>query len=229
MANIVIAGASRGIGFTLAKLYAEAGDRVFALCRTPETAEALKELAASSNGQVTVGQVDLGDGASIDRAAAALGDIPVDLLLNVGGIFHGETGPEDRDFDHWREAFEVMCIGPFRMVQALLPHLERAKKGKALTVSSQLAASPWPYGGMYSYSAAKAALNRVMRALAIDVKERGIALGTVHPGYVQTDMGGPGADITPLESASGIRAVASNMTLENSGTFWKWNGEVHPW
>jgi NAD(P)-dependent dehydrogenase (short-subunit alcohol dehydrogenase family) len=61
------------------------------------------------------------------------------------------------------------------------------------------------------------------------VKERGIAVCTVHPGYVQTDMGGPDADITALESASGIRDVAARMTLENSGTFWKWNGEVHPW
>ena len=228
MATIVIAGASRGIGFTLAKLYAEAGDRVFALCRNPAGADALNALAGFSDGRVTVGAIDLGDGASIDRAAAAIGDVPVDLLLNVGGIFYGETGPEDRNYDAWRESFEVMCLGPFRMVQNLLPNLERAR-GKALTVSSQLGASPWPYGGMYSYSAAKAALNRAMRALSIDVKERGIAVCTVHPGYVQTDMGGPDADITALESASGIRDVAAKMNLDNTGTFWKWNGEVHPW
>jgi NAD(P)-dependent dehydrogenase (short-subunit alcohol dehydrogenase family) len=228
MATIVIAGASRGIGFTLARLYAEAGDRVYALCRNPAGADALNALASFSEGRVTVGKVDFGDGASIDKFAEELGDSPVDLLLNVGGIFIGETGPEDRNFDGWRESFEVMCIGPFRMVQALLPNLERAG-GKALTVSSQLAASPWPYGGMYSYSAAKAGLNRVMRALSIDVKERGIAVCTVHPGYVQTDMGGPDADITALESASGIRDVAARMTLDNSGTFWKWNGDVHPW
>ncbi len=228
MATIVIAGASRGIGFTLAKLYAEAGDRVYALCRNPAGADALNALASFSEGRVTVGKADFGDGASIDKFAEELGDAPVDLLLNVGGIFIGETGPEDRNFDGWRESFEVMCIGPFRMVQALLPNLERAR-GKALTVSSQLAASPWPYGGMYSYSAAKAGLNRVMRALSIDVKERGISVCTVHPGYVQTDMGGPEADITALESASGIHDVAAKMNLDNSGTFWKWNGEVHPW
>ena len=228
MATIVIAGASRGIGFTLAKLYAEAGDRVYALCRNPAGADALNALASFSEGRVTVGKADFGDGASIDKFAEELGDAPVDLLLNVGGIFIGETGPEDRNFDGWRESFEVMCIGPFRMVQALLPNLERAR-GKALTVSSQLAASPWPYGGMYSYSAAKAGLNRVMRALSIDVKERGISVCTVHPGYVQTDLGGPEADITALESASGIHDVAAKMNLDNSGTFWKWNGEVHPW
>ena len=227
MANVIIAGASRGIGFKLAEIYAKAGDRVFALCRDPGKAGKLAELAAR-HPNVTVGQIDFADHDSIDRAVAEWGDAPVDLLLNVGGIFIGETGPEDRNFDAWRESFEVMCIGPFRTVQAFLPHLERAK-GRALTVSSQLAASPWPYGGMYSYSAAKAGLNRAMRGLSIDVKDRGITIGTVHPGYVQTDMGGPDADITPQESAVGIANVAKAMNLENSGRFWKWTGEVHPW
>lgn len=227
MANIIIAGASRGIGFEITKIYAEAGERVLALCRTPAKADQLNALAAS-HANLTVGQIDFADAASIDRATESWGDEPLDLLLNVGGIFIGETGPEDRNFDAWRESFEVMCIGPFRTVQAFLPQLEKAG-GSALTVSSQLAASPWPLGGMYSYSAAKAALNRVMRGLSIDLKDRGIVIGMVHPGYVQTEMGGPNADITPLESAEGILAVARAMKLENTGTFWKWTGEIHPW
>jgi NAD(P)-dependent dehydrogenase (short-subunit alcohol dehydrogenase family) len=227
MANIVIAGASRGIGLTLVKAYAADGDTVYALCRDPAGADKLNS-AAEGNGAIKVIAADLGDGASVDRAAAAIGDAPVDLLINVAGIYRNETGPEDRNFDGWRESFEVMTIGPFRMTQALLPNLERAK-GKVVSISSQIGASTWPMGAMYSYGAAKAALNRVMKSLSIDLKDRGVAVAVVHPGYVQTDMGGPGADITPEESAQGIRAVADRLTLETTGSFSKWNGEPHPW
>lgn len=227
MANIVIAGASRGIGFALAKAYAVEGDTVFALCRDPDGADKLKSLAQGRD-NVRLIALDIGDGASIDRAAAAIGDAPLDLLINVAGLFHNETGPEDRNFDGWRESFEVMTIGPFRMAQALLPNLERAQ-GKVVSLSSQIGASTWPVGAMYSYGAAKAALNRVMKSLSIDLKPRGIAVAVVHPGYVQTDMGGPGADITPGESAEGIRKVARDLSLDTTGSFMKWNGEPHPW
>jgi NAD(P)-dependent dehydrogenase (short-subunit alcohol dehydrogenase family) len=228
MANIVIAGANRGIGLALTELYAGLGDHVFALCRNPDRADKLNELAKSQAGLITVGQVDFADGASIDRAANSIGSVPVDLLLNVGGIIRLESGPEDRNFDNWRDSFEVMVIGPFHMTQALLGNLERAK-GKVLTVSSQVGASTWDIGGYYSYAAAKAAVNRAMKSLSVDLKPRGIAVGVVHPGYVLTDMGGPDAEITPQESAQGICGVAGRLNLENTGSFWKWNGEPHPW
>jgi NAD(P)-dependent dehydrogenase (short-subunit alcohol dehydrogenase family) len=100
---------------------------------------------------------------------------------------------------------------------------------KVINFSSQLAASTWPYGGYYAYVASKAALNRLMRSVAIDLKERGIVIGLIHPGYVQTDMGGPAAEITPEQSATGVRTLAEGWTLEKSGDFYRWNGEEHPW
>lgn len=227
MANIVIAGASRGIGLSLVEAYAERGDTIFALCRNPAGADKLQSLAGGTE-KIRLFAADFGDGASIERAAAEIGETPVDLLVNVAGIFRNETGPEDRNFDGWRESFEVMTIGPFRMTQALLPNLASAK-GKVISLTSQIGASTWPVGAMYSYGAAKAALNKVMKSLSIDLKDRGIAVAVVHPGYVQTDMGGPGADITPRESAEGIRAVADGLTLETTGSFFKWNGALHPW
>ena len=69
----------------------------------------------------------------------------------------------------------------------------------------------------------------MMRSVALDVKDRGIVIGLVHPGWVQTDMGGAAAEITPEESARGIRDVAASWTLDQSGDFKKWNGEAHPW
>ena len=233
MANIVITGANRGIGLALVRNYVANGDRVYALCRRPDQATELNQIASAA-GRLTLHQIDMADGNSIDNITQALGDTPVDVLLNVAGIVGGRpdkltSAPfTEADFAAWREAFEVMIIGPFRLVQALLPNLTAAK-GKALTVSSQIGASTWPYGGMYAYGATKAAVNRLMLSLAIDLKDQGVSIATVHPGYVQTDMGGPNAEITPQESAAGIQAVAANLTLETSGSFFKWNGELHPW
>ncbi|PRB79959.1 SDR family oxidoreductase [Pseudomonas sp. MYb185] len=234
MANIVITGANRGIGLALVKNYVAGGDRVHALCRNPDQAAELKQIATTSAGQLTLHPIDMADGQSIDAVAQILGDTPVDVLLNVAGIIGGRidslantTFTED-DFADWRNAFEVMTIGPFRLTQALLPNL-LAAKGKVMTVSTQIAASTWDRGGMYAYGATKAAVNRLMLSLAIDLKAKGVCVATIHPGYVQTDMGGPNAEITPQESAAGIKNVVDKLTLETSGSFFKWNGELHPW
>ena len=134
----------------------------------------------------------------------------------------------DVDTADWIEAFKVMAIGPFRIVQAFLKNLGMAKNPKAMTITSQMGASTWPMGGSYTYGSAKAAVNRVMIAMAIDLKNQ-VIVNLVHPGWVQTDMGGPNADITPEESAAGIREVIGSVTPADSGKFFKWNGEIHPW
>lgn len=234
MANIVITGANRGIGLALVKEYAADNHRVFAFCRAPEKAEELARIAATSRGQVTLHQIDMSVGTSVVEAAAIVGDTPVDILLNVAGVIGGKTDGLDSavftedDFADWRHAFEVMTIGPFRLVQALLPNL-LTTKGKVMTVSSQAAASTWLHGGMYVYGATKAAVNRVMLSLAIDLKEKGVCVASIHPGHVKTDMGGPDGEITPQQSAAAIKSAVSNMTLDNSGCFFNWNGELHSW
>lgn len=228
MATIAITGAGRGIGLELTRQYAEAGDTVIALCRDPAKAGDLNALAAASGGRVRVHAMDVGDDASVKAAASSTGAGTVDVLLNVAGVIGGEKqGLDDQDWAAWQDAFNVMTIGPLRVAQAFLPRMRAG--GRIVTVTSQLGASTWPFGGFYAYGAAKAAVNRVMRSLAIDLKERGILVGLVHPGWVKTDMGGPGADIEKEESASGIRAVTAALTPETSGEFFKWNGEKHAW
>lgn len=234
MANIIITGANRGIGLALVKTYLLGGNRVFALCRQPQQADQLNELAASAGGQLTVHTVDMADAGSITTFAGSLKGTPVDVLLNVAGIVGGRTDSllkapfSEADFDDWRTAFEVMTIGPFRLTQAVLPNLIAAR-GKVMTVSSQIAASTWPRGGLYAYGATKAAVNRLMRSLAFDLRDKGVTVALVHPGWVQTDMGGANAEITPQESAAGIKQVLDGLTLEDTGKFFKWNGEEHAW
>ncbi|MDE2404870.1 MAG: SDR family oxidoreductase [Sphingomonadales bacterium] len=228
MANVAITGAARGIALELARQHLENGDRVHALARDPARAEALNALAAGSGGRLTVHAMDVGDDASVKAGAAATGSGPIDMVYNVAGMV-GTIAPEFDDVD-WKtfdETFNVHVKGPLRVLNAFLPRLGAG--AKVINFSSQLAASTWPYGGFHAYAASKAALGRLMRSIAADLKDRGIVIGIVHPGYVQTDMGGPDAEITPQESASGIRKLATEWTLEKSGDFYKWNGEPHAW
>lgn len=230
MTTTLITGANRGIGLALAKQCTEAGDQVFATCRSPADAHDLNALAASSGGRLTVHGLDVGDGASIAACAKAVGDTPIDILINNAGILGGKSQTlEAIDFDAWIDAFKVMTIGPFRMVQTFLPNLKAATAPKVMTVTSQLGASTWPFGGSYAYSSAKAGVNKVMQILAKDLKAQNIIVAMIHPGWVKTDMGGDGADITAQESAAGIRSVIASLTPETSGNFYKWNGDIHPW
>jgi NAD(P)-dependent dehydrogenase (short-subunit alcohol dehydrogenase family) len=228
MTTVTIVGASRGIGFELAKQHSAAGDRVFALCRSPDKADQLNALATASGGIVSVHKADIADDASMRGGAASTGGEGIDLLYVVAGVT-GTISPEleTANWDVFDEAINIMVKGPLRALQAFLPQMSAGSK--VINFSSQLAASTWPYGGFYAYGAAKAGLNRMMRSVAIDLKGRGIIVGLIHPGYVQTDMGGPNAEITPEESASGIRKVAAEWTLDQSGDFKKWTGEAHAW
>lgn len=228
MANIAITGAARGIGLELARQHVAAGDRVFALVRDPGKAPLLDALAARSAGQMSIHAMDVADGASVKAGAASTGSDPIDIVYNVAGVI-GTMAPEleQADWAVFDAALDIMLKGPLRVLQAFLPRL--APGAKVINFSSQLAASTWPYGGFYAYGAAKAGMGRMMRSVAIDLKDRGVIIGIVHPGYVQTDMGGPGADITPQESASSVRKLAAEWTLDRSGDFTNWDGQPHAW
>lgn len=230
MSNVVITGANRGIGLALAGLYAQRGDKVFACCREPSMAKELDALAKLH--VLTVLPVDVGDDASVTALAASLGSTAVDVLLNNAGVSGGPLEQQTAtrmDFDAWANAFNVNSIGPVRVLHALLPALKRAQSPKVMSITSQLGAISLDLALAYGYSASKAALNKFMRLAAPDLARDGVAIGVIHPGWVQTDMGGAGAHITPAESAAGIAKVIDRLSVDNSGGFWKWNGERHDW
>lgn len=228
VANIAIAGAARGIGLELTRQHVEAGDRVFALVRNPQGADQLNALASGSDGRLTVHQLDVSDLASVQAGAADTGETPIDILYNVAGVI-GTLTPEleSTDWAVFDETIDILLKGPLRVLNAFLPRL--GDGSKVINFSSQVGASTWPYGGYYAYAAGKAGLNRLMRSIAIDLRDRGVIVGIIHPGYVQTEMGGPGAEITPQESAAGIRELATAWTLDRSGDFYNWNGKPHAW
>lgn len=228
MANVAITGAGRGIALELVKLHLAKRDRVFALLRNPESAGALKAIADGSDGLVTLHAMDVADDTSVKAGAADTGTAAIDVLYNVAGV-SGNTASEleSADFADWLDVFNINVNGPMRVFQAFLPRLRSG--AKVVSFGSQVGASTWPYPGYEVYSASKAALHRLMLSVALGTKDRGIIAISVHPGWVQTDMGGAQADLTPQESAAGIAALTDGLAPDMSGGFYKWNGEPHVW
>lgn len=229
MANILITGANRGIGLALTRIYAQRGDAVFACCRTPSRAEELQALAQTHS--VKVLELDVADGASIARTRAFSKDT-IDTLINNAGIIgqHRERQTAtDMHFAAWAEVLNTNTLGPVRVMQALMPQLKRSAQAKVMNVTSDLGALSHDDPIFYGYSASKAALNKFMRLAALELKREGVAIGLVHPGWVQTDMGGSAAPLSPMASATGIVKVIDQLDLDNAGSFWQWDGELRSW
>ena len=194
--HIVITGASRGIGAALRSHYLAAGHRVTGTAR-----HATADLAA----------LDVTDPAAHARLAASLADQAVDQLICNAGIYADKGQSLDTGYPPalWADTFATNVTGVFLAVQALLPHLARATTPKIAIISSQMGSDTRAPGGSYIYRASKAAALNLGRNLAADLAPRGIAVGIYHPGWVQTDMGGSGADITVC--------------------FETWDGRAHPY
>ena len=228
MTTVLVTGASRGVGAELVKQYAAEGAEVIACVRDTAATPGLEGV----QGNVRILQMDTGEPASIMAAAKEVGEQPIDVLINNAGAVGGDPAKQtldDLDLVEWHRTLNVNTIGPVVIAKEFKANLAASGDGKLLNVTSQLAASTWPFGGMYIYSTTKAALSKASQILALDWKEAPITVALVHPGWVRTDMGGPNADIGAEESASGIRALVAGLTKEDPGKFYKWNGEIHPW
>jgi NAD(P)-dependent dehydrogenase (short-subunit alcohol dehydrogenase family) len=231
MATVLITGSSRGIGYELAKQYAEAGNRVLATCRNPDKADKLKAVAAASKGLMTIHRMDVSSMDSVKSARAEIGDIPIDIIINNAGVWGGLAGQvlDSMDYENWFYEFSTMAMGPFRVVQNFLKNLLAGQQKKIFTITSQTSAHSYKKVAGYSYSSSKAASNRIMTMLARDLHDRGVTVCLMHPGWVRTEMAGKVADIEPPVSAAGIIRVIGAATLADSGKFLKYDGGIHDW
>jgi NAD(P)-dependent dehydrogenase (short-subunit alcohol dehydrogenase family) len=231
MQNILITGTSRGLGYELAKQFAEQGNRVYATNRNSERADKLHAVAAASNGRLTVHEMDIGDADSVKSFKAELGDTPIDILINNAGVWGGlETQVfANMDYENWAYELNIMLMGPFRVTQAFIDNVCASKQRKIITLTSQVSAHSYEKIIGYSYAAAKAGLNRCMTALARELAHKNIIITLLHPGWVRTDMAGPVADTDTPEAAADNIKLINGLTMKESGRFMKWNGEEHPW
>jgi NAD(P)-dependent dehydrogenase (short-subunit alcohol dehydrogenase family) len=220
MQQVVITGASGGIGLELCRQYKERGAQVIGTCR--KSNEALDALGIEVHSGV-----DVGAGASVAELAASLGDRKVDILINCAGVLK-RTTLDELDLDSVRQQFEINSIGPLRVTAALRPHLSSGAK-VAIVTSRMGSIADNDSGSHYGYRASKAAANAVGKSLAVDLAPDGVAVALLHPGYVRTAMTQGNGLIDAKESAAGLIARMDELSLETSGSFWHMNGEVLPW
>jgi len=226
----MITGANRGIGLALTSALVVRGDHVVAAARDPSSG-ALKALAEKHPGSITPLALDVTSDESVAAAKAALGNREIDVLVNNAGVY----GPRDRqsaldmDFDAWREVFEVNVYAPLRVAQAFLPNVEASKTRKIATISSRMGSIGNNPSGSIAYRSSKTAVNMTMVLFGSAVRDRGVSIYLFHPGWVQTDMGGSGADIPPSQSAEGLIRTIDTSGAAESGSFRNWDGAPIPW
>jgi NAD(P)-dependent dehydrogenase (short-subunit alcohol dehydrogenase family) len=220
MSTVVIVGANRGIGFELTRQFKDRGDSVVAVCR--KTSDELAELEVE-----VIEGVDVTAERSLARLAEVLGSRTIDVLVNNAGMLSDEP-LIDLDIERIRRQFEVNSLGPLRVTAALRANLGKGSK-VAIVTSRMGSIEDNTSGGRYGYRMSKAAVNMAGRSLAHDLKEAGVAVVVLHPGFVRTDMTGHQGLIDPPESAAGLIARIDELTLETTGTFRHTNGETIPW
>lgn len=230
MATVLITGANRGIGLEMTRIYAAKGDMVIACCRDPQGADVLNQLAEGGNVQVQ--EVSVGDADSVAAMAEDLKDTVIDVLINnagMGGPAYENQTVYNMDFEGWAETFNINTMAPVRVMQALHANLKLSDSPRVVTITSQMGALDLDMTVAYAYCTSKAALNKFMRMAAIEMAKEDISVCVIHPGWVRTDMGGSGADISAEESARGMINVIAGLNADNTGSFWKWDGETHAW
>ena len=211
--TILITGATRGIGAGLADRYRARGENVLGTGRSVASDLQLDVTQPASHAAL----VEAPDGQAID------------LLICNAGVYldRGANLNDGYGADLWAQTFATNVTGVFLTVQSLLPNLRAAKNAKIAIISSQMASHTRASGGSYIYRASKAAVLNVGRNLATDLSSEGIAVGIYHPGYVQTDMGGAGADITTDEAVSGLVERFDALDMATTGCFETWDGRTH--
>jgi NAD(P)-dependent dehydrogenase (short-subunit alcohol dehydrogenase family) len=222
MPRVLVTGANRGIGLEFARQYAADGWEVIATVREPEAAGELGSLG------VRVEPLDMCDFAALAAFPESLGATPLDLFIANAGVSKAKWIRSEGDAADWQEVHAVNAVAPTLLAELLLPRVEAAD-GRMAAISSQMGSIADSSGGYIAYRSSKAALNAAWRALALGWRDRDVTLLLLHPGWVQTDMGGPQAPLPVEESVAGMRRVIAGLPRRASGAFVDYRGAPVAW
>lgn len=232
--TIFITGSNRGIGFEFVKQFSEEGFKVIASCRDPKNADDLQAMARS-NPNIEIIKLDVQSEKEIDELKNKLSNVPIDILINNAGI-----SGDKRIFkidnisltdlkDEILNVLSINAISPLLITKTLLPNLMLGKLKTVASISSNLGSiSGSREGGswnIYGYKSSKAALNMLMSCFAVDDQHKQLRVLILHPGWVQTDMGGEGANVKPEESIAGMKKIILTSKVP-SGTFLDYQGHL---
>lgn len=253
--TVLITGSNKGIGFFFAQGYAERGWTVIATCRNPAGAEQLKKYAAD-HANIIIEELDVTDIDEIETLAEKYRDTPIDVLLNNAGINPYRAGPMSRfgdmDYDRFAEILEVNVIGPLKVSEAFIDHVAASDQKKIVVMTSTGGSITNAHImakqiGVPDYRASKAAVNMIMRLLALELAERDVIVGIIGPGSIDTrgilEMdpaslpertrrrieSGQEKLLRPSEAIDSMITLIDGLNPEDSGVFYNWAGEVLPW
>lgn len=222
MPTVLITGANRGLGLEFARQYAETGWQVIATARDPGSADDLRSLKG-----VRVERLDMSDLDEVERFGRGIDEL--DLLIANAGTYGPREVYTAEAAREWEDTFAVNTIAPFLLAETVLPAVERSR-GKLIAITSKMGSiADNNSGGYIAYRSSKAALNAAWRVLAMEVRSRGVIAAVLHPGWVQTRMGGASAPLEPEESVAGMRRVIEQLGPAQSGSFFDYAGEPVPW
>ncbi len=253
--TVLITGSNRGIGLFFARGYAEDGWNVIATCREPSRAGDLKELA-SEYPNVVIEELDITDFEEVESLAEKYRTTPFDVLLNNAAINPYRSPPMARfgniDYDRFKQMMDVNVVAPMKVSEAFLDHVAESEQKKIVVMTSTGGSIANAHInaaaiGVPDYRASKAALNMMMRLFSLNVAERGVIIGIIGPGSVDT-LGRLEVDPATLlprvrerletsreillpaqETIRQMIALIEGLTPETSGTFYNWEGEELPW
>ena len=229
--TVLITGCNRGLGLEFAYQYARDGWQVHACARDLVHAEALQALEARFPEQISLHTLDVNKDGQIKALDRVLDNTTIDLLINNAGYYgpRGVTfGSLEREL--WRQVLETNTLSPMMLTQALYPRIAASELKTVAFVSSKVGSiSDNTSGGGYYYRSSKTALNQAVHSLSIDLSGAGIKVVALHPGWVQTDMGGSNALITAEESVSALRTLLADVSPDQSGCFINYDGSTIPW
>ena len=222
MPTAVITGANRGIGLEWVRQLLSQGWEVYAGYGSEKG-----ELAKTDAHQF---QLDVTSDESVRTFADSIPE-RVDLLVNNAGVADGRwQSISEIDHEVALQVLDINSIGPMRVTQALLPKLGGENMSTIAMVSSLMGSvEDCLSGRSYAYRASKSALNMFSMSMKNELEKANISILILHPGWVQTDMGGPNATVTPEESIGGMLQRVKEQNLEMSGRFVQYDGKTLPW
>jgi NAD(P)-dependent dehydrogenase (short-subunit alcohol dehydrogenase family) len=222
MKTAVVTGANRGIGLELTRQLLDEGYNVHATYRSKKGG--LEELDSDN---LYIHQVDVRNQEQVSNVVQSVEKI--DLLINNAGVADGRwQSISEIDMEHALEVLNVNAVSPVLVTQQALPKL---KDGSKVVMMSSLmgSISDCHSGRSYAYRASKTALNMFSMAMKNELDTKGISLLIMHPGWVETDMGGPNAPLSPEESVSGIMQRIEEQDLSMSGRYVEFDGSPIEW
>ena len=239
MSTVLITGANRGIGLEFVRQYADDDWTVIACCRDPdgEGAEDLRAIASSADGRVSMETMDMLDHGSIDTVAKKYAGTPIDVLINNAGII-GPVPIQDHldaqhfgtiDYEVWDQVVRTNTFAPIKMGEAFLDNVLAGEEKKIITLSSTVGSLQEDKTPAFCYCTSKTAVTKAVQLMAEVLREKGVIAMAFCPGHVKTRMGVGGATVEIPDSVTGMRGMIASFTMDDTGTFRRFNGDTVAW